>query len=108
MNQPFSHRFGVVFPSSHCGEADFIFFVQKPTAADLHKYISVMTTLRGIWHGNVYDNVNVFDLGRIDLLRCCCCCDRANTETCYIANSSKICCSEHVRNTAAAHITYMK
>ncbi len=33
------------------------------------------------WHGNVHDNVNVFGLGRIDLLRCCC--DRASTETCY-------------------------
>ncbi len=64
MNQPFSHRFGVVFPGSHCGEADLI-CVQKPTAADLHKYIYVMATLGGIWHGNVYDNVNVFDLGRI-------------------------------------------
>ncbi len=35
------------------------------------------------WHGNVHDNVNVFGLGGIDLLRCCCCCDRASTETCY-------------------------
>ncbi len=32
------------------------------------------------WHGNVHDNVNVFGLGGIDLLRCC---GRANTETCY-------------------------
>ncbi len=30
---------------------------------------------------NVYDNVNVFSLGGIDLLHCCCC--RASTETCY-------------------------
>ncbi len=34
------------------------------------------------WHGNVHDNVNVFGLGGIDLLRCCCC-GRASTETCY-------------------------
>ncbi len=32
------------------------------------------------WHGNVYDNVNVFGLGRIDLLRCC---GRASSKTCY-------------------------
>ncbi len=24
------------------------------------------------WHGNVHNNVNVFGLGRTDLLRCCC------------------------------------
>ncbi len=33
------------------------------------------------WHGNIHDNVNVFGLGGIDLLRCCC--GRASTETCY-------------------------
>ncbi len=44
---------------------------------------SVLTTSRRDWHGNVHDNVNVFGLGRIDLLRCCCCCGRARTETCY-------------------------
>ncbi len=32
------------------------------------------------WHGNVHDNVNVFGLGGIDLLRFC---GRASTETCY-------------------------
>ncbi len=34
-------------------------------------------------HGNIHDNVNVFGLGGIDLLRCCCCCGRTSTETCY-------------------------
>ncbi len=34
------------------------------------------------WHGNVHDNVNVFGLGGIDLLRCSCC-GRASSETCY-------------------------
>ncbi len=29
------------------------------------------------WHGNVHDNVNVFGLGGIDLLRCC---GRASTD----------------------------
>ncbi len=36
---------------------------------------------RRVWHGNVHDSVKVFDLGGIDLLRCCC--GRASTETCY-------------------------
>ncbi len=34
---------------------------------------------RRVWHGNVHDNVNVFGLGGIVLLRCC----RVSTETCY-------------------------
>ncbi len=59
---------------------------------------------RNDWHDNVHDNVNVFGLGRIDLLHCCC--GRASTETCY-CNTSTTCCCEYVRNTAAAHITYI-
>ncbi len=59
---------------------------------------------RNDWHGNVHDNVNVFGLGRIDLLHCCC--GRASTETCY-CDTSTTCCCEYVRNTAAAHITYI-
>ncbi len=58
-------------------------------------------------HGNVHDNVNVFGLGRIDLLHCCC--GRASTETCNANTSTTCCCDcEHVRNIAAANITYMK
>ncbi len=54
------------------------------------------------WHGNVHDNVNVFGLGGIDLLRCCC--DRASTETCYcqyIHNMLLWACKKYC---AAAHV----
>jgi len=70
----------------------------------VNQFISAMTTL-SVWHGNEYDNVDIFGLGRIDLLRCCCCrvkvrshctfrpidfhsypceCVRAETQACHI------------------------
>ncbi len=69
------------------------------------KRCSVMTTLRGIVMVMYMTMLIYFGLGRIDLLHCCC--GRAYTETCN-ANTSKTCCCEHVRNIAAANITYMK
>ncbi len=43
-------------------------------------------------HGNVHDNVNVFGLGRIDLLRCCC--SRASNETDKEENQSPVPCDD--------------
>ncbi len=68
------------------------------------------------WHVNVHDNVNVFGLGGIDLLRCCCCCcGRARTETCYcqyIHNMllwacKKYCCCKYIIHEINPPTAYM-
>ncbi len=72
-----------------------------------HMYINIYfcdDNSRRDWHGNVHDNVNVFGLGGIYLLRCCG--GRASTETCYwqyIHNMllwacKKYCCCKYTWN----------
>ncbi len=72
----------------------------------IFKYIiSVKKSLWGIGMVMYMTMLMCLVLCGIDLLRCCCC-DRASTET-YYCDTSTTCCCEHVRNTAAAHITYI-
>ncbi len=60
-----------------------------------------------VQHGNIHGNVNVFGLGGTDLLllpllR------QSKYPDVLLPVHPEICCCKHVRNTAAAHITYMK
>ncbi len=59
-------------------------------------YKSISVSPRRDWHGNVHDNVNVFVLGGIEQV------PRLATVI-----TSTTCCCKHVRNTAAAHITWI-
>ncbi len=74
------------------------------SASCMQKYLCHDNS-RSDLHGNVHDNVNVFGLGRN---RSAAAATAEQVPRLATANTSTTCCCEHVRNTAAAHITYIK
>jgi len=69
----------------------------------IHIYLCVLiyfwhVNSQSVWHGNGYDNVDMFGPGGIDLLHCCCC--RASTGLATASTYTTRCC-EQVRHAAA-------
>ncbi len=76
----------------------FIAFWKRALHIYIYIYIYIYVhhnNSRRDWDGNVHDNVNVFGLGRIDLLHCC---GRSSIEACYcqyIHNMLLWACTKH-------------